>query len=283
MKSLKTIFGLIALLSFISNFSLCQTTASGTWALTVDSSVVVVGNVTAIPASGGTGIGAITYGSAGIVSTGWDSPARDTSDYYQFRVSPVSGNKFNISSTDFVYSTNGTATMTSAVYYSTNGGLNFTQIGSDISVSSTQTPWSDTTHITVNSGVTLILRIYGWAAVSSNNKFRVKSLVISGTTSTITAENNLGNSVPSSFRLYQNYPNPFNPETQIKFDMAKSSLVKLSVYDLLGQEIETLVNEKLNAGSYKTNWNASGYPSGVYFCRIQTEDYYKNIKMILLK
>ncbi|MFZ4592318.1 MAG: T9SS type A sorting domain-containing protein, partial [Ignavibacteria bacterium] len=92
-----------------------------------------------------------------------------------------------------------------------------------------------------------------------------------------------GNGIPNSFNLYQNYPNPFNPETNIKFDIPKSGLVKISVFDILGREIETLVNEKLNAGSYKSNWNASRYTSGVYFCRIQAEDYSKSIRMLLIK
>jgi Arylsulfotransferase (ASST)/Secretion system C-terminal sorting domain len=92
-----------------------------------------------------------------------------------------------------------------------------------------------------------------------------------------------GSEIPGKFDLFQNYPNPFNPETNIKFDIPKSSLVKISVYDMLGREVESLVNEKLSAGSYKSNWNAMNYPSGVYFCRIQAGDYVKNIKMILLK
>jgi len=91
------------------------------------------------------------------------------------------------------------------------------------------------------------------------------------------------NEIPKEFRLYNSYPNPFNPSTKIKFDIPKSSYVKLIVYDVLGREITTLVNEKLNAGRYDINWDGSVYPSGVYFYKILTDDYISVKKMILLK
>ena len=183
MRNVITSFLLLAIVVILSaNIAFSQTIASGTWTLTLDSSVIVVGNVTAIPASGGTGIGAITYGAAGMVSTGWNSVSRDTADYYQFIISPVAGNNLTVSTTSFTNSTS-SLTLTAGVFYSTNSGLSFTQIGSNISVTTVQTPWSDTTHITVNSGTTLIMKIYGWGASSANTKFRVRSFVISGTTS----------------------------------------------------------------------------------------------------
>jgi hypothetical protein len=92
-----------------------------------------------------------------------------------------------------------------------------------------------------------------------------------------------GNNVPSAFNLEQNYPNPFNPVTNIKLDVPKSANVKVSVFDMLGREIEVLVNEQLNAGSYKVSWNASKYSSGVYFYKIFTSDYTATKKMMLVK
>jgi hypothetical protein len=89
--------------------------------------------------------------------------------------------------------------------------------------------------------------------------------------------------VPKKYNLSQNYPNPFNPTTNIKFDLPKSSLVKLTIYDALGREIETLVNEKLKEGSYQVNWNASQYPSGVYFYRLLAGDFSDTKKMVLIK
>lgn len=89
--------------------------------------------------------------------------------------------------------------------------------------------------------------------------------------------------IPKTFSLSQNYPNPFNPNTTIKFDLPVSGLIKLSVYDILGREIETLINEDLKAGTYLVNWNASNYPSGIYFYRIETRDFTETKKMILIK
>ena len=100
------------------------------------------------------------------------------------------------------------------------------------------------------------------------------------TGATIVSRNNI---IPREFRLYNNYPNPFNPFANIKFDMPKSSYVKLIIYDVLGKEINTLVNEKLGAGSYEVSWDGSGYPSGVYFYRLITDEFVDVKKMVLLK
>jgi parallel beta-helix repeat protein len=94
---------------------------------------------------------------------------------------------------------------------------------------------------------------------------------------------NISFEFPHKFSLLQNYPNPFNPTTNIKFDLPKSTLVKLVVYDALGKEIETLVNEKLKEGSYQIDWNASKCPSGVYFYKLTTEEFSETKKMILMK
>jgi len=75
----------------------------------------------------------------------------------------------------------------------------------------------------------------------------------------------------SDFTLFQNYPNPFNPETVISYQIPVSSDVQLSVYNLLGQKIVTLVNKKQQAGNYSVKWDASGFGSGVYFYRLETE------------
>jgi hypothetical protein len=73
---------------------------------------------------------------------------------------------------------------------------------------------------------------------------------------------------PISFRLDQNYPNPFNPETNIKYRISNISQVNLKIYDLLGREIATLVNDVKQPGEYSVEWNAEGLPSGIYFCKI---------------
>ncbi len=93
----------------------------------------------------------------------------------------------------------------------------------------------------------------------------------------------ISNEVPKSFSLSQNYPNPFNPSTVIKFEVASYRFIKLSVYDVPGKEISTLVNEQLQPGSYEVNWNASNFPSGVYFYKLAAGDFVETKKMILMK
>ena len=83
--------------------------------------------------------------------------------------------------------------------------------------------------------------------------------------------------------MHQNYPNPFNPVTNIQFDLPKSGSVKLSVYNILGEEIETLHNGVLSAGSYKVDFNASSYASGIYFYRLETENFVAVKKFVLMK
>ena len=89
--------------------------------------------------------------------------------------------------------------------------------------------------------------------------------------------------IPEMFTLHQNYPNPFNPITNIRFNLPKNGFVTLKVFDILGREVTTLVNEKLSAGSYETNWDGSSYPSGVYFYRLVTNGFKQIKKMILVK
>ncbi|NOS85347.1 MAG: T9SS type A sorting domain-containing protein [Ignavibacteria bacterium] len=89
--------------------------------------------------------------------------------------------------------------------------------------------------------------------------------------------------IPITFSLYQNYPNPFNPETQIKFDVPKTSNIKIVVYDILGREVAIIVNGKMDPGVYNASWNATPYASGVYFYRLEADGYIDTKKMVLLK
>ncbi|GJQ61214.1 MAG: hypothetical protein SCALA702_02670 [Melioribacteraceae bacterium] len=91
------------------------------------------------------------------------------------------------------------------------------------------------------------------------------------------------NLTPDNFRLFQNHPNPFNPATQIKYQLKESSNVKLTVYDMLGSEIETLVNSEQPAGTYSVSFDASKLSSGIYFYTIVTENFVKTRKMVLIK
>ncbi len=99
----------------------------------------------------------------------------------------------------------------------------------------------------------------------------------------------LSTEVPSGYKLYQNYPNPFNPVTKIKFDIAFSHNkgsprdVSLKIYDELGKEVETLVNKKLEQGSYEVEFDGSNLSSGIYFYKLSTGDYVQTKRMVLLK
>lgn len=101
--------------------------------------------------------------------------------------------------------------------------------------------------------------------------------------STFSAIEPISSNVPSLFQLKQNYPNPFNPATSIRFDVPKASFVKISVYDVLGREVESLVNEQLRAGEYMVQWEAARFSSGIYFYSIATDGYQITKKMILAK
>lgn len=89
--------------------------------------------------------------------------------------------------------------------------------------------------------------------------------------------------IPNGFALSQNYPNPFNPMTKINFDLGKASNVKLTVFNILGQKVVTLVDKFMNAGAYSVDFNASSLASGVYLYSIEAGDFKMNKKMVLLK
>jgi len=99
--------------------------------------------------------------------------------------------------------------------------------------------------------------------------------------------NQISSVIPDDFFLHQNYPNPFNPTTTINYDLHVETnnyaSVQLKVYDNLGKELETLVSEKQNAGSYSVNWDAGRYATGIYFYKLISGEYESVKKMILIK
>jgi hypothetical protein len=89
--------------------------------------------------------------------------------------------------------------------------------------------------------------------------------------------------IPEDYLLEQNYPNPFNPKTNIRFSIPKSTDVRITIYDVSGNEVGKLVNSNLPLGNYEYHWDATGYSSGIYFYRIQTGDFIDTRKMVLIK
>lgn len=116
----------------------------------------------------------------------------------------------------------------------------------------------------------------GWAVGAGGR-------ILKTTTGGITNVQRVSNEIPNLFSLYQNYPNPFNPNTKIKFALPKSSFAKLVIYDMLGREIATLVNEQLNPGVYEVNFDGTKCASGIYYYKLMMGEFKQTKKMILLK
>ena len=94
---------------------------------------------------------------------------------------------------------------------------------------------------------------------------------------------NISSQIPDNFKLYQNYPNPFNNTSNLKFEILNSGNAKIIVYDAMGREVQTLVNETLNPGTYRVMFDGSNLPSGVYFYSLLTDSYKETKRLLLIK
>ncbi len=128
---------------------------------------------------------------------------------------------------------------------------------------------------------------YYISATSNNGKTITKPMTAPAGYFKFVVENNVtiaGNvSQPEEFNISQNYPNPFNPNTTIKYQIPELSFVTVKVYDVLGNEIATPVNEEKPAGSYQIEFDATVLSSGIYFYRLQAGNFIETKKMILLR
>jgi len=127
--------------------------------------------------------------------------------------------------------------------------------------------------------------LLGLFVVDNENVWTVGSLgtilKLDAGPSGIVEDNNT--SLPLNFKLLQNYPNPFNPGTSIQYAVSSRQFVSLKVYDVLGNEVATLVNDKKPAGSYTVEFNGTGLPSGIYFYQLRAGDFVETKKMVLLR
>ena len=116
----------------------------------------------------------------------------------------------------------------------------------------------------------------GNAAVNdvSDNTFTIEDPV---------SADDLKSGIPEEYALYQNYPNPFNPSTKIEFAIPSQSQVTIDIFNQLGEQVVTILNSNLSAGYYKIEFNASNYPSGLYFYRILSDNFVETKKMVLMK
>ena len=111
------------------------------------------------------------------------------------------------------------------------------------------------------------------------------SLIVNGENALASFEEEL---IPTQFALHQNYPNPFNPVTTLRYDLPENSMVTISIYDMLGREVNTIVNEVQEAGYQSIIWdgtsaNGSAVAAGIYLYQIQTEQFTQTKKMVFLK
>jgi photosystem II stability/assembly factor-like uncharacterized protein len=198
---------------------------------------------------------------------------------YNLHISTNNGNNWNTIFSGFIQSivsisNNIFAADWNTVYYSSNYGINWINVGTGIPVK----PGLD--KLGLNSSYIFTGIAAGGAVIWRRPLLQI-----------ITSVNKNYKNVPENFKLCQNYPNPFNPTTKIKFDISASLSfekgeglgVGLFIYDILGHKVATLVNEQLIAGTYEVEWDASNYSTGVYFYRLITRDYIDTKKMMFIK
>jgi hypothetical protein len=128
---------------------------------------------------------------------------------------------------------------------------------------------------------------FSWIGVASGPNVTAVAIDTAGNTSqfstpfvTIVEQFN-HSQMPIRYRLYQNFPNPFNPKTIINYELPTTNFVELSIYNLLGQKVATLLSERQPAGSHQVEWDASQMPSGVYYYRIKAGEF-ENVKQMVL-
>lgn len=193
------------------------------------------------------------------------------------------------------------------VYFTTNNGANWTQRNNGLSsdpYNTSITQRGNTMFTTTTFGGNDVLRSSNeglmWESIGDSLPFLtdIHKLLIAGDTlylsssngiykrplsEILTGVNPISSEIPDKFNLHQNYPNPFNPSTTIKFDIPVNRFVSLSIYDISGREIASLINENLNPGSYSYNFTADGLTSGIYFYKLSTGEYTDVKKMLLIK
>ncbi len=118
---------------------------------------------------------------------------------------------------------------------------------------------------------------------NGNYSYQLYQIDFDGTRSLVGKTSVEVNAAPVEFALNQNYPNPFNPSTSISFSIPNASSVKLTIYNAIGKEVATLVNGTMESGNHKVVWNASNMPSGMYFYKLQADNFTSTKKMMLIK
>jgi hypothetical protein len=139
------------------------------------------------------------------------------------------------------------------------------------------------TQIAIPPGILNFMTVYYWRLSIINCAGTGQWSAIWVFVTNSTGINLYSSEVPTEFKLHNNFPNPFNPTTKIRFDLPKSSNVKVSVYDVIGKENATLVNENLSIGKFEVEWNAKNNSSGIYFYKLSTDDFTEVKRCVLIK
>lgn len=218
----------------------------------------------------------------------FDNTAGSTNPY--ITVDPMQGasafhgidNNYNGDDTEFRFAVNDGYTDDEKIN-SLKAGTNITNVGpADISSVVASGPYR------FNPGVTIKL---GFVYVYGSNFINLRNNLLAARDRNVFevdepgvyTSSELENDIPKFTRLSQNYPNPFNPSTELNFELSEAGLTELSIYNILGQKVHTLVNEVKSAGSYRVNFDASRFNSGIYFAVLRSGDFTQSIKMTLIK
>jgi len=192
-------------------------------------------------------------------------------------------------------------TSINGIYVSTNNGTNWLQTSLNnlyvnYLVTSENNIFAGTAngvYFSANNGASWIAKNQGFNVIPSVSSLQItNNYIFAGTSFSsiwrrslqeIIGIHSISSEVPYNFSLYQNYPNPFNPSTKIKFDIVKTGFTSLKVYDIVGKEVQVLVNEKLKPGGYETTFDGAQLTSGVYFYRLSSGEYSETKRMLLVK
>ena len=227
-----------------------------------------------------------------LVLGGWPAGSLDLNRFIEFKAGPNVGNSFTVNSVSFNFGDNPQTTnyniINSQVFYSTNNFSSGTALGGTLAyLNTTMSTFAlSNLNIFVGNGQSFSLRVYPYSptgSVTATVSLAIhNNVVICGKTSRVVGIEGESN-LPTAYALHQNYPNPFNPASIIRYDIPTSSFVRISVYDILGEEIRSLVSEEKNPGTYEVTFDAKDLPSGIYFYTIRAGEFSQSRKMILMK
>jgi hypothetical protein len=161
------------------------------------------------------------------------------------------------------------------LYFSSNGGVIWVPVQLDLDSSDVDYHWTIPNELTENARIKIV----------QDNENYINFEDESGNFTITDVQTSIGvqEGNPKVFKLHSNYPNPFNPGTTINYDLPSTMIIDLSIYNLLGQQVVTLVSGRQKAGSHSVKWDASHLSAGAYFIKLHADEFIQIKKAILLK